>query len=175
MLKQLLKVGVAVSTALAVFALSVSVALAISPHFISAGTASILTSGPNVGAYQVANFKEAGLGNTVSTENITLSATANATYACINGGGNHPKAANKQSVTGQVSKTGSFPVRNGSTTGTLAVGPPPAGPFSPPCSPPQTVVLVFVSYTNAMLTGVAGDTAPEPDLSACLFPGIGIC
>jgi len=159
------------AAALAAIVLAAGPAAADSPHFISEGTASITSTG----AYQVAKFKEAGLGNTVSTEAITLSATANATYACINGGGNHPKATNKQSVTGQVSKTGSFPVRNGSTTGTLAVGPPAAGPFSPPCSPPQTVVLVQVSYTNVALTGVAGDTSAEPDLSACLFPGIGIC
>jgi len=156
---------------LATLVMGANAALADSPHFISEGTASITSTG----AYQVTAFKEAGLGNTVSTESITLSASANATYACINGGGNHPKATNKQSVTGQVSNTGSFPVRNGSTTGTLAVGPPPAGPFKPPCSPPQTVALVFVSYTNVALTGLAGDTSGEPDLSACLFPGIGIC
>jgi len=156
---------------LAMLVMGANAALADSPHFISEGTASITSSG----LYHVSMFKEAGLGNTVSTEAITLSATATATYACINGGGNHPKASNKQSVTGKVSNTGSFPVRNGSTTGTLAVGPPPAGPFSPPCSPPQTVVLVQVSYTNVMLTGLAGDTSAEPSLSACLFPGIGIC
>jgi hypothetical protein len=104
-----------------------------------------------------------------------LSATATATYACVNGGGKHPKATNKASTTGQVSNTGSFPVRNGSTTGTIAVGPPPAPPFSPPCNPPMTVVIAQVSYTNVALTGLAGDTSAEPSLSACLFPGIGIC
>ncbi len=156
---------------LSALVLAAGPAAADSPHFISEGTASITSTG----AYNVSNFKEAGLGTTVSTEAITLSATANATYACINGGGNHPKASNKQSVTGQVSNTGSFPVRNGQTTGSQSVGPPAAGPFTPPCSPPQTVVLVFVSYTNVVLTGLAGDTSPEPSLSACLFPGIGIC
>jgi hypothetical protein len=146
-------------------------AAADSPHFISEGTASITSSG----AYLVTNFKEAGLGNTATTEAITLQATATATYACVNGGGNHPKASNKQSVTTPVSNTQSFPVRNGQTTGSISVGPPAAGPFQPPCSPPQTVVLVFVSYTGVSLIGLAGDTSTEPDLSACLFPGIGIC
>jgi hypothetical protein len=146
-------------------------AAADSPHFISEGTASITSSG----AYLVTNFKEAGLGNTATTEAITLQATATATYACVNGGGNHPKASNKQSVTTPVSNTQSFPVRNGQTTGSISVGPPAAGPFQPPCSPPQTVVLVFVSYTSVSLIGLAGDTSTEPDLSACLFPGIGIC
>jgi hypothetical protein len=159
------------ATALAAIVLTAGPAAADSPHFISEGTASILSSG----AYQVSKFKEAGLGNTVSTESITLSATATATYACVNGGGKHPKATNKASTTGQVSNTGSFPVRNGSTTGTLAVGPPPAPAFSPPCNPPMTVVIAQVSYTNVVLTGLAGDTSAEPSLSACLFPGIGIC
>jgi hypothetical protein len=146
-------------------------AAADSPHFISEGTASITNSG----AYLVTNFKEAGLGNTATTEAITLSATATATYVCINGGGNHPKATNKQSVTTPLTNTQSFPVRNGQTTGSLSVGPPAAGPFQPPCSPPQTVELAFVSYTNVELTGLAGDTSGEPDLSRCFLSGIGVC
>jgi hypothetical protein len=150
-------------------ALAVPAALADSPHFISEGTASITSSG----AYKVTNFKEAGLGTTVSTEAVTLSATATATYACINGGGNHPSAKNKETVTSPVSNTNSFPVRNGAVTGTLSVGPPGPGNFS--CPSGQNLVLAFVSYTGVVLTGVAGDTSPEPDLSACLFPGVGIC
>jgi hypothetical protein len=147
-------------------------AFADSPHFISEGTASITSSG----AYLVSNFKEAGLGKTATTEQITLQVgSATATYACVNGGGKHPKASNKQSVSTPLTFTGSFPVRNGSTTGSIQVGPPPPGPFQPPCSPPQTVVLVQVSYTGVELIGLAGDTSMEPDLSACLFPGLGIC
>jgi len=161
--------AIAVLLAMLMLALAVSAALADSPHFISEGTASINSSG----LYVVANFKEAGLGSTVSTEKITLSATATATYACINGGGKHPSATNKETVTGAVSFTGSFPVRNGSTTGTISVGPPGPGTFS--CPSGQTLVLAFVSYSGVVLTGVAGDTSAEPDLSACLFPGVGIC
>jgi hypothetical protein len=157
---------------LAMLVMAASAAFADSPHFISEGTASITSTG----AYQVSNFKEAGLGNTTTTEAITLHIdSATATYACVNGGGNHPKASNKQSVTTPITQTQSFPVRNGSTTGTISAGPPAAGPFSPPCSPPQTVVLVQVSYSGVSLIGLAGDTSTEPDLSACLFPGLGIC
>jgi len=154
---------------LATLVLGAYPALADSPHFISEGTASITSTG----LYNVSNFKEAGLGNTVSTEAITLSATATATYACINGGGKHPSATNKETVTGAVSFTGSFAVRNGSTTGSIMVGPPGAGSFT--CPSGQTLTLAFVSYTGVVLTGVAGDTSPEPNLSACLFPGVGIC
>jgi hypothetical protein len=158
--------------ALAAMALAAPSAFADSPHFISEGTAGITNSG----AYQVSNFKEAGLGNTVSTESITLHVdSATATYACVNGGGKHPKAVNKQSVSSPLTFTGSFAVRNGATTGTIQVGPPPAGPFSPPCNPPMTVELVQVSYSGVQLIGLAGDTSSEPNLSACLVTGLGIC
>jgi len=157
------RVGIAL-----LLALSVSAAFADSPHFISA-SASVDTAG-NL----VATFKEAGLGTTVKTETITLSADASATYACINGGGNHPKATNKETKSGPVSGSGKFPVRNGQTTGSISVGPPGPGDFS--CPSGQKLVLVLVSYTNVTLTGLAGDTANIPGtFSRCLFPGVGIC
>jgi hypothetical protein len=158
--------------AVAAMTLAAPSAFADSPHFISEGTASITSSG----AYNVSNFKEAGLGSTVSTESITLHVdSATAVYACVNGGGKHPKAVNKQSVSTPLTFTGSFPVRNGATTGSIQVGPPPPGPFQPPCNPPMTVELVQVSYSGVELIGLAGDTSAEPDLSACLVPGLGIC
>ena len=135
-------------------ALAVPAALADSPHFIRA-SASIDNDG-NL----VCTFKEAGLGTTVSTEAVTCSADASAEYACINGGGNHPKAANKETVSGPVSGGGDFPVRNGSTTGSITVAPPGPGDFS--CPNGQTLVLASVSYTNITLEGAAGDTANVP-------------
>ncbi len=168
-MRRLLKMSVVVLSVLVMLALSVSVAFADSPHFISEGTASINSDG----AYVVTNFKEAGLGNTLATEKITLSATATATYACINGGGNHPSATNKETVTEPLAQTENFPVRNGQTTGNIEVGPPGSGSFK--CPSGQKLRLAFVSYIDVELIGLAGDTSPEPDLSACLFPGVGIC
>jgi len=165
-----LKYGIALMFALfLIFGFSL-VALAANPHFISEGTDSINSSG----ALVATGFKEAGLGSTTTTEKITLSADASATYACINGGGKHPSASNKETVSGPVSASGNFPVRNGQTTGgSIAAGPPSAGTFS--CPSGQKLVLAFVSYTNVLLTGLAGDTSSLPDVSACLFPGVGIC
>lgn len=157
------------AAALAAMVVAAGPALADSPHFISEGTASITSTG----AYQVANFKEAGLGSTASTEAITLSGTASATYACVNGGGNHPSATNKETVTSPVSNTGSFAVRNGATIGTISVGPPGPGSFT--CPGGQTLVFASVSYSGVMLTGVAGDTSAEPNLSACVTSVKGIC
>lgn len=148
---------------------SATVALADSPHFISAN-ASIDTLTGNLTAI----FKEAGLGNTLTSERITLSANASATYACINGGGNHPQAGNKETVNGPLSSSGDFPVRNGQTTGSLTLTPPGSGAFT--CPAGQTLTLASVSYTSVLLTGLAGDTASIPGtFSACLLPGFGIC
>jgi len=139
----------------AALVLLVSPALADSPHFISASASIDASSGALVCA-----FKEAGLGNTLASEHITCSADASATWACINGGGNHPKAANKETVNGPLVSGGDFPVRNGQTTGTLSVGP--LGPGAFACPPGQSLVLSAVSYTNITLTGQAGDTANVP-------------
>ena len=138
----------------ALLTLGATVALADSPHFIKA-SASVDNAG-NL----VCSFKEAGLGSTVATEAVTCSADATAVYACLNGGGNHPKAANKATISGPVSGGGNFPVRNGSTTGDITVAPPSAGSFS--CPNGQTLVLASISYTNIVLAGSAGDTADVP-------------
>ena len=136
-----------------VLALGASVALADSPHFINASA--IIAQQGNL----VCTFKEAGLGNTLTTANISCSADATAVYACINGGNKHPKAANKETVGGPVSNGGSFPVRNGQTTGSITVAPPGPGDFS--CPNGQTLVLASVSYTNIVLSG-EGATADVP-------------
>jgi hypothetical protein len=70
------------------------------------------------------------------------------------GGGNHPKAANKETVSGPLNAGGPFAVRNGQTTGSITVGPLGAGDFS--CPNGQTLVLASVSYSNITLSGEAG-------------------
>lgn len=141
--------------------LGTAVALADNPHFLNA-SASVDNSG-NL----VCTFKEAGLGTTVSTTNVTCSADATAVYACLNGGGNHPKAANKETVSGPVSGGGAFPVRNGQTTGSITVAPPGPGAFS--CPSGQRLVLASISYTNITLTGEGGDTASVPGTISRVF------
>jgi hypothetical protein len=131
-------------------AFAVPAAFADSPHFIS-GSSSIDSSG-NL----LCSFKEVGLG-TISATSVTCTADATATYACINGGGNHPKATNKATVSGPVVGGGSFPVRNGQTTGTTTASPPGPGSFS--CPSGQRLVLASVSYTNVTLHGEGGDLA----------------
>jgi len=101
----------------------------------------------NAGAL-VVSFDERGLGN----ENVdyVLTADATAVYACINRGGNHPEAANKETINAEVSASGSFEVKNGRVVASLSAGPPSAGDFS--CPGGQRLVLASVSYTNVVLT-----------------------
>jgi hypothetical protein len=76
-----------------------------------------------------------GLGDE-SQIHVVLSATA----LCINGGGKHPNAANKTSV----SVAGDFPVQNGKADFTLSA----TAVFQPSCSPPMTVQLTNVTVTD---------------------------
>jgi hypothetical protein len=105
-------------------AMSVGVVLANSASFHFANASA---SGLNL----VVTFKETGLGNS-GPLNVTIDVNADAiaTYQCFNGGGNHPKAGNKTTVTQQVGGGGNFPVTNGQTTGVITVSLPGPGGFS---------------------------------------------
>jgi hypothetical protein len=79
--------------------------------------------------------KEAGLGDEAQIH-VELTATA----LCINGGGNHPKATNKASVTA----SGDFPVQNGKAEFTLTG----TAVFQPSCDPPMTVTFTDITVTD---------------------------
>jgi hypothetical protein len=149
----------AASAAVLMLAFGVGVASATSgAHFFSA-SGSIADSG----ALQV-SWDEAGVGN--ATVNYTLSAQSSATYACINGGGNHPSASNKQSVNGPLtSPSTGFRPQNGRVKATngISVGPLPS---TLQCPTGQTFVLACVSYTGITLTDTTnGVTASIGDVS----------
>ena len=128
-------------------------------HFMSA-TDSVNSSGALVVA-----FDEAGLGN--GNIDYTLSADATALYACINGGGQHPHAANKESFAGQVSGGDTFQARNGRVRASLTTGPLAAPSFH--CPSGQTRVLAAVSYSNILLTDTTNDVSISlPDVSRTL-------
>jgi hypothetical protein len=104
-----------VLTGVLVAAVLASVAFAASPHFIGTPSASI--SGNSL----VVSFKAAGLGN-VPTADFTLTGTVDIFSRCYNRGGNKPQADNKQETI-SVNQAGTFPVRNGQTTGGFEVTP----------------------------------------------------
>jgi len=146
-------------------------ALAVSPHFINA-TDSINNDNGNL----TCSWKEAGLGNNQSID-YTCSASATATYVCVNHGNKNPSAANKTAVSGDVSAQGTFTSgKNGSITASLVVSPPDAGSFT--CPKGQSLELAQVSYVNVLLTDTTnGVAAPLADQSTgCLLPDVtGAC
>jgi hypothetical protein len=138
----------------------VSPALAAAPKFHSA------TSSVNNDGALVVSFDERGLGN----ENVdyTLTADATALYACINGGGKHPQAANKEAFEGQVSDGASFEPKNGRVVADMTAGPLQAPQFT--CPSGQRRVLAAVTYTNIVLTDTSnGVSTAVPDASRTFF------
>jgi predicted metal-binding membrane protein len=107
-----------------------STAWAGSPHFIQSATTASVS-----GSTLTVEGKEAGLGDEAQIH-VVLSATA----LCINGGGNHPKAVNKESV----NAAADFPVQNGKADWTLSV----AAVFQPSCNPPMTVAFTDITVTD---------------------------
>ena len=129
-----------------------------SPHFLFADN-SVSTS---TGALTT-SFKDAGLGTGTTSIAVTLTADGTAVYQCFNNGGNHPKAGNKETVSGPLSATGNFPVRNGQVTASLTVGPPGPGDFA--CPSGQTLFLQEATYSNTFVSDATGNTAhatPDP-------------
>ena len=145
------KLGIIAVLSLMALALAAVPALGAAPN---TGNAHFIKSATNASVQNnnlVVNFKETGL-SAGSTETLTLNATGTATYQCFNNGGNHPKAANKETVSSDLSNTQNFPVdQNGNLVGTISLAPPGPGDFS--CPSGQTLVgPTDVSYTNIVLS-----------------------
>jgi hypothetical protein len=108
-------------------------AFAGSPHFVTqCSGVSVQRSGDSL----TVSGKEAGLGDEAQVD-IEVTATA----ACVNPGSNHPKAANKESVSAE----GEFPVQNGKALFSLIA----TAVFKPDCSPPMTVQFQDVMVCDA--------------------------
>jgi hypothetical protein len=139
------------------------VAWAQNPHFIK--VTATLDDGN-----AVVSWKEAGLGDNQQI-NYVASADGTATYNCVNGGGQCPNAANKVTVSGPVTATGTFTSgKNGQITASLTLLPPGPGDFS--CPSGQTLTLSEVSFSNIKITDITTgitQTATPSALSATLF------
>jgi len=115
---------------LSALAVAVPVAWAGSPHFVDDTVTATRTDDS-----LTVSGKEAGLGDEAQVH-IVVTATA----LCINGGGNHPKAVNKEDL----SSEGDFPVQNGKANFSLTL----TATFQPSCSPPMTVEFTDVTVTD---------------------------
>jgi hypothetical protein len=124
-----------------------------------------VSSSVNDAGSLLVTYDEAGVGN--ATVNYTIDVTtAAAVWACINGGGNHPKAANKETVNSSLTVSFSRDPINGRVTGTTspAIGPLSAGSFT--CPSGQTLVLASVSYSGITLTDTTNNVSTTvPDAS----------
>jgi hypothetical protein len=143
-------VGLLAMGALAIWPVTAS-ATSSGAHFFKDTSASVANSGA-----LTVHIDEAGLGDEATT-NYTLTAEATATYACINGGGNHPKAANKETFSEEVSGEASFQPKNGRVQADMSVGPISAGSFK--CPSGQRLVLAAVSYSNIVLTDTSNNVS----------------
>ncbi len=103
-------------------------------------------------------FDEAGVGS--QTVNYTLTCNAVYDWGCINGGGNHPKATNKDTQTTPVSGGGGFTPMNGRVSGTVcAPNSTPAPPSSFSCPSGQTLVLADASYAGCVFTDITNNVS----------------
>jgi hypothetical protein len=118
-----------------------SPALADSPHYVQGPTATVSGNSLTV------SWKAAGLGNTVTSVDFALTGTITTTSQCFTKSGN-PVNGVPKSETINVNATGTFPVRNGQTTGTLTVSP----ISTLQCTGNQHVVILDASF-DLTLTG----------------------
>jgi hypothetical protein len=125
--KRLLRAALLAATLLAATQVP---ALAGSPHFVDDQT-----TFAQDGATLTVTFKEAGLGDELQVDYLL-----DATFQCVNPGGNDPQAGNKQSF--QTAQT--LPVQNGKVSGSLSV----TAVLQPKCEPPMTVVVRSATLTD---------------------------
>lgn len=160
--KNLFRVGIA-SAALSLGVFGAAPAWATSgAHYMPATGASVADNGALVVA-----IDEAGVGQ--QTVNYSLDWTATANYGCINGGGNHPQAANKQTTQGASSFAFSETPDNGRVHVTVEVpGTPPPLPSDFSCPGGQTLVLADVSY-SATLADTTNNASIDLSASRVFF------
>lgn len=131
-----------VASAFAVAALAFApAALADSPHYVKGPTATV------EGNSLVVSWKAAGLGNTITSVDFALTGTVTTTSQCFTKSGN-PVNGVPKSETIDVNATGTFPVRNGQTTGSLTIAP----LTTLTCTGNQHVVVLSASF-DLTLTG----------------------
>lgn len=136
-------------------------AFAANPHF-----SKVSDSISNSGDLNI-SFTESGLG---SGESVTVSATASAnfTYACINGGKHNPQASQFVTIDSGGGTSDTLTAgHNGRVRGELTISPSASDTLS--CPHGQRSVLAVISYSNITLSDNLGNTATAPDISQTFY------
>jgi hypothetical protein len=162
---------------------SMTIAATVAAFVVTAATA--VTAGPgghttegahfnsangsvNANGALVVTWDEAGVGDNAFID-YSLALSATATYACINGGGNHPKASNKESVNATTTTDFTAEAKNGRVIGEFTTGPLTDPSFT--CPSGQRRVLACVSYSDLTLTDTTNDDSVSiADVSRTFVP-----
>jgi hypothetical protein len=150
MRRKLITLVASLFAALTMLAVWASPAAADSPHYVKGPTATV------EGNSLVVSWKAAGLGNTVTSVDFSLTGTVTTTSQCFTKSGN-PVNGVPKSETVNVNATGTFDVRNGQTTGSLTVSP----LSTLDCTGNQHVVILSASFDLFL----NGDDLPEVHLT----------
>lgn len=148
-------------TAVAAFGVASAAGATSGAHFFRKGTNAAI--GDNGGL--VVNIDEAGVGQLAVDYDLSLTAVAD--FGCLNGGGNHPKAANKETVSNTFVDEFSVLPENGRVTTTLTEPGPSAGSFS--CPNGQTLVLADVTWTATLTDETNGVSITFGPLTRTFF------
>jgi hypothetical protein len=121
--------------------------LAQNAHFIGTATVGGISSDGTI----TVKFKEAGVGNN-QLITYTFGGSFSANYGCVNRGGNHPSASNKEFLAGNVDVIAQIPSgKNGSISATLSFTPPDPDTVLN-CPGNQVAVLADIVYSGLTLT-----------------------
>jgi hypothetical protein len=140
--------------------------LAQNPHFQYANS----SINSKTFCYSV-SFKEVGLGNsgaTTANETLTCS-SATFTAQCYTKSGNPVNGTTKRSGPSPISTSGTFPIRNGQTTGSLSACPPNPNSASftgPGCTGSQQPRITSATYSGCQVCDQFGNCSPAADQSA---------
>jgi hypothetical protein len=177
------QLGLVVAAATAVIAGLASPAYANNPHFKSASVslASSTATAAALGATSAADaatelpdllysWTEVGVGK----PNVVyrLETVVTATFGCVNGGANRPKATNKTTITSPLQTTVDLVAdQNGQITGSVVLETSSVFPTGFSCPTGQTLVALLATFTNNTITDTTNDvTATDDDISVTLGP-----
>jgi hypothetical protein len=177
------RLSLAMGAALAVVGGLASPAYADFPHFKSASvslagssaaaTGLAATSTASAAAelpYLLYLWTEVGIG----TPDVVyrLETVATATFGCVNGGTNHPKASNKFTITAPLQTTQNLAAdHNGRISGSVVLDTSSVSPTGFSCPNGQTLAALSATFTNNTITDTTnGVTATDDDISVTLGP-----